>query len=487
MRQGRLLAPAGLAVLAVLLLLGVLGGSDQATAAAHQDPVWLTLEATHTLYLPLAANWYNPGYVSPFGVALYGDITNTTGLQVMKEAGSKWTVTALYWSSIEPTRGVVYWTEFDAKIQNAQAAGMNVFVLFMGNPAWAAALPGGPVTDTQDLVNIVAQMAERYDCDGVDDAPGSLCVDYWSFYAEPDNGNLDRARRQWGYWGHDGAGYAGMLVQVSQAIHNANPRAQVLIGGVAYDWFEDDTPVPGDFVRSFLTDTLVALNGYPGGAHQYIDAVAFHFYPIRPDRWPTIREKALEVLGIMERHGVDDVPLICPEMGYWSSPKFGSSEQRQAQRLVQEYVRGISVRLQFLAWLPVYDTAEAGSADDLYPDRTAGLFHTDYVTPKPSYYAYSTMARELARARYVRLMQVTGAEGYVFQMPGGREKTVFWATASTVNVPFSYTCLRRVDMGGAVNEPINDGDLVWDQDRTANGQIVLTATKDAPLYVEPCH
>ena len=487
MRKWSLLAPVGLASLAVLLLLGVGRGSQQLVSATHDGPAWQMRVLTPTLYLPVVEREYDAEYVSPFGVAMYGDITDTTGLQVMKEAGSKWAVTALQWSTIEFTRGVVYWADFDAKVQNAQAAGMNVFVLFMGNPAWAAALPGGPVTNTLDLVSFVVQAAERYDCDGVDDAPGSPCVDYWSFYAEPDNGDLDRARIGWGYWGHNGAGYAAMLSQVSPAVHNANPRAKVLIGGVAYDWFEQDTPVPGPFVRSFLTDTLAALNRYPGGAHKYIDAVAFHFYPISSDRWATIREKALEVLGIMERHGVDDLPFLCPEMGYWSSPKFGSSEQRQAQWLVQQYVRGISLRLRFLAWLPVYDIAEAGSAEDLYPDRTAGLFRLDRVTPKPAYDAYSTMARELAWARYVKPLQVTGSEGYVFRMPGGREKTVFWATGSTANVPFPYTCLRRVDMGGTVNEPINDGDLVWDQDRTVNSQIVLRATQDTPLYVEPCH
>jgi hypothetical protein len=487
MGKARLVVPLGLSALALFLLLGVCRGPERPVLAVRDDPVWQTWETTHTIYLPVVGWKYDPNYVTPFSIAMYGNVTDTEGLQIMEAAGAKWVTTMLFWAEIEPTKGNYDWSSFDDKVRNAQAAGMQVYVLFTSNPSWAAELPGGPVSDTQALVSMVSQMAERYDCDGDGDASGSPCVYYWSFYGEPDNGNLDYARAGWGYWGHAGPGYAGMLAQVSQAIHTVNPRAKVLVGGLAYDWFEEDTPVPGPFVRSFLTDTLVALNGYPGGARKYIDAVAFHFYPNRPDRWPTIREKALEVRGIMERHGVDDLPLICPEMAYWSSPKFGSSEQRQAQWLVQTYMRGISESVQLLAWLPVYDAAEAGSTEDLYPDRTAGLFHLDHVTPKPSYYAYSTMTRELAWAHYVRLLRATGAEGYVFRMPSGREKTVFWATASTANVPFSYTCLRRVNTGGTVNEPIKDGDPTWDQDGAANGQIVLRAAQDTPLYVEPCH
>jgi hypothetical protein len=281
-------------------------------------------------------------------------------------------------------------------------------------------------------------MAERYDCDGVDDASGSPCVRYWSFYAEPDNGVITRAygvNGGKGYWGHNGAGYAAMLSQVSPAIHAANPQAQVLIGGLAYDWFEENS---GPFVRSFLTDTLAALNGHPGGAPTYIDAVAFHYYPINAG-WSTIREKALEVRGIMERHGVGDLPLLSPEMGFWSAAPI-SSESYQARWLVQTYVRGLSVGLQhMLAW-----------------------------------------------ARYLRSLQVANAEGYVFRMPGGREKTVVWATAATANVAFPYPCLRRVGFESE-QAAIYDGDLTWDQDKFANGQIVLRTEQNTPLYVEPCH
>ena len=457
--------------LPALTLLIVSGGEGRITEALA-DSAQLNRQVTVTVYLPLVARDYDPTYVSPFGIVMYGNVDGANGAQKMQEAGSQWVTTLLDWSPIEPTQGGPRdWSSFDTKAQNAKAAGMDVFVLFTSNPSWAAALPNGPVTDTQNLVDFVTAMAERYDCDGADDAPGSPCVHYWSFYAEP-----DRHSR----WGDNGMGYAAMLSQVSPAIHAANPQAQVLIGGLAYDNFEEDG---GPFVRSFLTDTLAALNGYPGGARAYIDAVAFHFYPISGGRWPTIREKALEVRGIMERHGVGDLPLLSPEMGYWSAEEAGSSESRQARWLVQTYVRGLSVGLQHMSWYAVFDLI-----DGIGTTEEHGLFwDQDLNKPKLAYFAYDTMTHELAGARYYRSLQVANAEAYVFLMPGGRHKKVVWATASKANVAFPYPCLRRVDTLGNAQAAIYDGDLTWDQDQATNSQIVLETQQDTPLYVEPCH
>jgi hypothetical protein len=477
----------GLGVLGVALVL--LMGQGEKAAATGQRYKWHAQEMTHTVYLPLGARTYVAGYVSPFGVVMYGGVNDGAGLGEMEAAGSEWVTTRLDWSRIESTEDSYNWSSFDAKADNAQAAGMDVFVLFTDNPAWAAALPGGPVTDTQDLVEFATDMAERYDCDGVDDAPESPCVHTWSFYAEPDNGDPAQAERGKGCWGDDtdprcgdGADYADMLSQILPAIHAANPRAKVLIGGLAYDWFEEND---GPFVRSFLTDTLSALNTYPGGAKAYIDAVAFHYYPINGD-WATIRDKTAEIKGIMARHGAGDLPLVCPEMGYWSSPLHGSSEEGQARRLVQMYVRGLSMNVQSLSWYKVFDAAEPGSDEDLYPDRTSGLFRVD-GSAKPSYYAYQTMTEELAQASYVRELDKEGVEGYVFRMADGREKTVTWATAlGGARVVFPYGCLRLVDTEGNVYTPIVDGDGTWDHDGAVNGQIALAVYHDTPFYVVPC-
>lgn len=431
------------------------------------------------LYLPVVMRGFNPGWRSPMGIAMYGAVNDEEGLSAMRAAGARWVVTLLSWAAIEPQRGQRNWAAFDEKMSNAQAAGMRVFVLFHDNPPWAAPYPDGPVTDTQDLVNFLAAAAERYDGDGVDDAPGSPRVDIWSFYAEPDAG--DPVRYPWkGHWGRQPAQYADMLRRAAEVIHSKAPGAWVTNGGLAYDWFEEDH---GPFVRTFLTDTLRALNEM-GGARRYLDAVAVHYYPISGHRWPTIREKLWEIRGIMARHGVGDLPIVVPEMGYWSdsvpvAPELSSDERRQACRLVQMFVRGWAEGVPLLAWFAVFDHGPGTEAHGLFRDH-------DLSQPKPAYEAYRTLARELFQADFVGPLEGPGVEGYRFRTPEGREKAVLWSTDGQWHpFTFPYTCIRVVDFDGDVFTPIQDGDGNWDGDGQRNGVIQLWISSD-PLYVEPC-
>jgi len=398
----------------------------------------------------------------------------------MQAAGSRWVTTSLNWFVIEPNAPVggihTYdWSSFDIKVSNAHMAGMNVFVLVLGNPSWAAQYAGGPVYNIQNLVDFVTAMAERYDGDGLQDAPGSPLVNDWSFYAEPDNGDLGHALAGKGYWGNNGEGYADMLYTISPAIHSANSGARVMIGGLAYDWFTEDN---GPFVRSFLNTTLQRLNNTYGGAAQYLDAVAFHYYPISA-RWPTIRDKALEIQSIMSQNGVGNLPLLVPEMGYWSDPAAGSSETLQAGRLIESYVRGLSVGIEHMSWFTVFD---GGSLTEAY-----GLFRgTDLSNPKLAYTAYQTMTGELYGARYAGALTAPGAEGYRFTLANGSTKTVLWSTvAPSAQVSFAQTCLHRVDMLGSA-QFVLDGDAN-DMDHTPNGQVVLQVLADRPAFVAPCN
>ena len=136
-----------------------------------------------------------------------------------------------------------------------------------------------------------------------------------------------------------------------------------------------------------------------------------------------------------------------------------------------------------LAWATVYDRALANSPEDAYPDRTAGLFRLD-ASPKPAYYAYQTMARELERAYYLRQFQHPNIEGYVFEVGSNQEMTVLWAKTGATNVAFPYSCLRRVlTLGNQAS--IYDGSG-YDLDGVTNGYVSIRVEQDAPLYVEPC-
>jgi hypothetical protein len=285
-----------------------------------------------------------------------------------------------------------------------------------------------------------------------------------------------------GFWGDNAAGYAAMLAQVSDAIHAANPHARVLNGGLAYDWFTHEQPNPGPFVQAFLGGVLQALNQNHGGAANVLDGIAFHYYPISTVHWPTIREKTLEIKGILNQHGVGHLPLIVPEMGYWSASAAGSSEAGQAQRMVQMYVRGFSVGIRHLSWFSVFD--HTGNDTE-----THGLFHglgPDLTQPKPAYAAYQNMAAELPWFQYLAPYSAPGVEGYTFRTANGQNKTVLWATSAPPRTAsFAQACVRKVGLlGGATL--VTDGGA-GDVDGAANGQVALSLTAvNEPVYAGAC-
>lgn len=439
------------------------------------SPLGVQAASTDTLYLPLTVKYYDPSYVSPFGISMFGALDDSTGLGKMRGAGARWAMTNLSWRDVQPTENGPYdWSAYDVQFANAAAAGMSLYVLFDDNPSWVTSARRGPVPDDKmpALKNVVQAMVERYT--GTQAQPR---IDYWSFYGEPDNITA---------WGNNGAQFAAMLSQVAPIIHSANPNAKVLIGGLAYDFFVgDELGGPQAFVRSFLTDTLQALNTNYGGAANYIDAVAFHFYPISLPRWPTIREKAQDIRGIMTRHGVGHLPLIVPEMSMWSNWSSGENQTLQAQYLVQFYVRGLSVGIRQLYWFQVFDIPDNPTTGGDDYSRTQGLFKESNLNdPKLSYFAYQILTRELDRARYANVLNVSGAEGYVFTLDGG-SKTVVWGTSDTPTpIDFAQTCARRVTMLGTA-DTIADGGP-GDPDGVANGQIRLAVTRNEPIYMGAC-
>ena len=221
---------------------------------------------------------------SPFGVTMY-TATSASERDLMKAAGCKWAQIFLRWSDIEPNAPIngvhaYNWAAWDNQLSFLKDGGMEAIVIFTGNPTWAADVAGRACKyqPYPKSPGCGRAMAERYDCDGFQDAPDCLRVRYWTFYAEPDNGDPYYASLGWGYWGHNGSGYADMISKVSIAIHNANPQARVFPGAIAYDWFEEEPG--GPFVRSFLSDVLTALNSYPGGARAYIDGIGFNYFPL---------------------------------------------------------------------------------------------------------------------------------------------------------------------------------------------------------------
>jgi virginiamycin B lyase len=453
----------------------VADAKPQGVAVDPHGKIWL-VASRYNAYLPLVAKDF-PSPPSSFGVQTYWSVDSAHGLQEMVDADAQWLRLMIQWSQVEPadtTPANFKWLTYDTWFKNLYEAGILPVVTIQGNPEWAALHGGGPVypEHMDDFLEFVGALVERYDGDGIADAPGSPVVNYWEFYNEQDNGSVLLAEYGYGYWGHNGAGYADLLRQAWPVVKAANPKARVLNGGIAYERFEETGE--GPYVLQFLDDFLAA------GGGDYIDIFNFHYYPDFANRWTRFGQgvigKAAYLRNKLAEYGVTK-PVVCTELGTHSDASRGGSDELQSRYVVQGFVRSMAADLDITIWFMLRDYVEG------FP-FFFGLLDVAYA-PKPAYDAFSTLTNQLSGARYVRALTVgetgtTAVEGYVFELRG-QVIYVAWTNdgwAHTMTITASK--VEQVDKYG-VSKAITDS-----ADGVADSKIAVDV-RPSPAYfrIEP--
>lgn len=247
--------------------------------------------------------------------------------------------------------------------------------------------------------------------------------------------------RQW--WDGSVAEYDSVLRAASSAIRAADPRAQVVLGGMVWpdpDWLE---------------------NACAAGAESF-DAVPFHAYP---ETWTPDSIRVENYLGGAYRDllaAVDSCggkPVWINETGFATMP--GKSEADQANW----WVRALAT----FAAAPRVSLIGVYEIKDLRPDRPAiggapnyhlGLTRADR-TPKLAFRTVSYLAHFFA-ADSIRVEDpgiVVRAAGerarlrtHLFRRPDGRRLLVAWtygdAAAADLHVPGGFTRARWVTLKG---------------------------------------
>jgi hypothetical protein len=365
------------------------GGSSQpdpGVGTSAESTAWLT----YTVSLPLIRHGYWEAPPSLLGVQLYNGHDSQEALGKAAQAGTRWARFPISWASIEPTNTepISYqWpVAFDNSLARLAAKNIRVILTLTNNPSWAATYPGGPIdlADNSELAQFMTAAVDRYGRPPYD-------VKYWEFYNEPDNGSEFYAELGWGYFGNDPEAYAEMLAAVYAPMKAADPEAHVLFGGLSYDnWTSDGGP----FVEEFLDDVLWTLQNL--GADIF-DVMNFHYYPAFGFKWaqygPGIIGKATRIRDKLAYYGFDK-PLICTEASMWSDAVHGGSHELQSRYVSQLFARSMAADLWATIWYRLVDDGDLGT-------YKYGLLNYD-LSPKPSYDAYYTFARQMAFARYVR-------------------------------------------------------------------------------------
>ena len=422
-------------------------------------PTILNPTATITLQMTEQGIQYN----NVFGITTY-TLDGAGGLDQVAQAGTVWTRNGFIWETIEPTQGERNWnTELEQGLIRADTLGVQPIMLIEGTPDWALKTDFNCGAVAVDKFPALAQFAydlvKRY-------SEPPYNVRYWELWNEPDAAGL------LGCWGdpsdpqyYGGYYYGQMLQVVYPRIKEADPRAQVLVGGLLLDCDPDNPPegmncLPSRFIEGILES----------GAGPYFDGVSFHAYDYYTGKgtygngnWnsysnttgPVSIAKARYLTKVLMDYGYVGKYLLNTEAAVFWGPnvmdppcaapvdKVPDIEATKVNYVVQSYAVVVAEGWKANVWYSAFGV------------RCSGLLNSN-LSPKAGYYAYQFTQQKLEEAQYVKqISEYGGVMGYEYEIPG-RKLWVIWAMdgqAHTISMPVLPLKINKM---GSDGHPINE-------------------------------
>ncbi|MCP4421011.1 MAG: glycoside hydrolase family 5 protein [Chloroflexi bacterium] len=432
------------------------------------------------VYLPVIQNNFDAALGTPiFGVQTYNN-TRTTNkyYDALINSNASWVRTNVSWAKVELTNSSpdnYNWTSADNSLAISINPDINVIVTIDDNPGWAATSSGGVINlvGFAEFASFVGALAERYDGDGVDDAPGSPIVTYWELYNEPDAGSATSHQG----WGDDPDLYAAMLQAVYPAVKNANPKAQIVLGGIAYDFFYDQN---GPFNPDFL-DGVLQFGG------DYFDVMNFHAYPVFSKNWtsydgPGLLQKTEAVRSKLATHGYGNRPIIITESGWHSNDtsanNLPASPAIQSQYVIKLFTQSLAADIDVMIWWMLFDPGGGYWENGLVTNDNPPII-------KPAFVTYQTVVEELSAAHFKRAWTPTETGSVnveVFEFEDNvHQRMVYVAWVDPVDTAQTATITLNGQQATVVK--VNETSVVRTPITSGSGNLTITVTSQ-PIIIE---
>jgi polysaccharide biosynthesis protein PslG len=315
---------------------------------------------------------------APFGINTHL-ATRTTDLaaidrpaELVAQAGAGWAREDIHWYRVQPTPDTWDWGFTDAAIRALVLRGIKVVGVIGHPPGWATT----NASDAPDALSFFAPDPQQYAAFAQAVAVRySRYVSHWEIWNEPDNPAFWKPTP-------DPSAYANLLMTTSAAIRAAAPQARILIGGVS----------------PFDTHFLQAIAD--AGAWSSFDILAIHPYvnPAAPEAGNLVG--AIDSMrALSDRYGAR--PIWVTEIGWASSsaarpPADRVDQQTQASYLVRATLILWRAGVERIFWYNLKDDPEG----DTYGMVALGGGRDDFSRPKPAYYAFQTLSRQLSGTQY---------------------------------------------------------------------------------------
>ena len=413
----------------------------------------LTLVVPGSPSMPLRVYAAEPAVAAldaaPFGInthlaTRYTDLASMdVPAEAVAQSGAGWAREDVHWWRIQPRDGVWDWSYTDAAFRALIERGINIVGVLGHPPGWATPYTGDAPADVsfyapdqQRFLEYTRAVVNRY----------GAYIHHWEVWNEPDNPLFWRPTP-------DPVAYAALLTATGTVIHQADPQAKILLGGV--------NPFDTHYLRA-LADA---------GAWRSFDILAIHPYvdPHSPEDGALLAA-ADDVRTVMEQFG--EKPLWATEVG-WSS---GRGDHDPIGVVDEEMQANYLTRAMLLLWRAGIERSFwYGLKDD--PGNPYGLFafgtgRNDFSRPKPAYYALQHLSRQLAGAEFVSMRDMFSREEILSFEPLDR-----WTRGDQ---PYGTLTSAQTSQSGALGAALN-----YSFPTPENDYVVFTRQKPAPIGGTP--
>jgi hypothetical protein len=419
---------------------------------------------------------------SRFGARGLGDIPVDRldeGCELGVQTGLDWWENDINWAMIEPEEPVggvhsYRWDGKDKRIKASLDHNTGVVSITVCDSTWGANVKaecdsGIPLPEHEsDYQEFIRSVVERYDGDGIDDAPfvtAQKNIKYWIVDNEPGTmkhwcaPNCDYSVPPEEFSQCVAQQYAAHLTMTAEAIKNADPTAIVAPAGI------------GSYAILYLNFMSYMLETLQQSGTD-VDFIAYHSYldlETIPIVYDTIQDSLVQ-------YGFGIKPIWLTETNFNSTiiiEKFGIDDPHSinkeefdvfvAGHLIKRYAYAFSSGTQKVFMNKLID-------DKPWPGDTSiehwGMLDTE-LNPKPVYYSHQTMTSKLKGFSYAE--QITKPDYYLFRFNFENNGSMFIAWSDNpITANLGLGRVKITDMYG--NETIQD-----------SSSLALT---DLPVFIE---
>ncbi len=401
--------------------------------------------------------------------------TDEARFQAGLNAGAGWDRFAIYWSDIEQQPDTYVWVLYDEAVRNDVIHNLQTNAILLGVPAiyndgrnvpvnldqpvfidgTDIPGPGKAINPNNPWADFVYTVVMRYKPGGTraraEGWPAGQGVRVWEIWNEPDFSM---------FWNGSVQEYARLLKVAYLAAKQADPQAQVMLGGLVL--FEKP---------AFLVDLLNIYKNDPAPvpARYPFDIVALHSYSHPPYTFYAVQRTE----NLLAVYGLADLPIWLNESGVavwddYPGPQWATrpdqivmraTQQEQASYVIQSAAYAFMAGAEVVFHFQLYDdcgnqprgttfapndgslcgsgAACWGDALGLLRNSSSNLCFNQHPQPgtaRPAYSAFRTLSQVFSSADFVPLSGFTagprnGQQWLVFARPATSELiTVIWDT-----------------------------------------------------------